>query len=348
MSNDPSNGGTHLDNLISRRKAAEARDAAARDVDARRERIWESRLVRPVTNFAPGWTDAWEGFAAALRSGSLSGAAAGFAAIDRRLAELQRVWEGWLEARKSWFRETAEPWNRLYAEGARFSWISPRHEPDWLRVRAHTAPSGPAPIPARVAAWVAAYVPDHWCERLEYQAPLEAVFLFGMLGGAGLVADGVERRLSELTQRTQLADVAPVLAAFILPAPEILGRLVGGAHRPKTRHLIDSILSLSSGGLGEKFGDWLGGELRRLRGEPACADQPRPAPILTVAEEEFVQALREAKVAQAGPDLAGRIGKSEVATRQTAKSLKAKGVVRRVRGEGYSLTEWGGASAPLP
>jgi hypothetical protein len=299
-----------LDRLIARRKAEQERDTAARVIGGERERVWQSCLVGPVTDFAPRWAEAWERFGAELRAGHLAEAAATFTRIDGLLGDLQRLWSSWVEARDTWFREQAEPWNRKYHETGGIAPLGPSHEPAWLFfwvrdactpvvVRERETP-GPGAIPARVAAWVDSQISEHRYGDPVLEVLLESVFLFGRLGGGAGSQSGVERDLSELAHRGQVAAVALILAAAVLPAPDLLTRFLDRTPDEGVRNLADRIFGVSAGVIGDaprhEFGR-LRGERGRGPGDPApvVAAPARPGLVPPTSEPapDTLQQIRD-------------------------------------------------------
>jgi|GEM_PF-2688788 len=256
-----SSGDTPLRRLIVRRQAEQERDAAADVIGAECEQLWRSLLVAPVTEFVPYWTDVWVRLAAHLRSGNHAQAADELIQLNVLLKELQRTCESWRIARDRWFREKAEPWHQRYPNRGGFSRLHPYHEPDWLffwirdPCRLNMAEDqkevGPSTISARVASWL---------ERNtigQAGAGHEAIYLLGLLGSEDADADRQARRIefeqcvANLSDRERLADVCLILAAVVLPSPEIVQRFFDGHPTEEAIRLAEWIVRVSEAEVGK-------------------------------------------------------------------------------------------------
>lgn len=282
-------GETPLARHIARRKAEEQCDAEAAVIGAERERIWQDRLVGPVTEFVPRWADVWERFAAELRAGNSSDAADQFLALDDLLTELHGLYVSWCEARDAWFRDRARPWNERYPDGGRFGRMNPHHQPDWVFCWVRDAcrsgdtstelTGGPAAIPGRAAGWLADATPP-WRAGEGH----EAVYLLGLLGAAPVAGgrdarrEEVARCLAELSDRERVAGISLVLAAVVLPSPEIVARFFAAGPSDDVVAFGNWVVQVTSAVVGE----WLRAEFARQDE----ARRPAPAAGVAAAGEE--------------------------------------------------------------
>lgn len=221
---------------LTRKHALKEQDRLGEQIYREGVALWEAKLVKAITDFAPRWLSAWIMFGDSLRVDDFAEAVKRLANVDSLLDELQRIYDEWLNEHNQWFQKRAGLYHRTYQDGGEFDYFHPCVNSDWafcwvrnacaVRTSSGTNP-GPRTIPHRVAVWVSgqsSYLHDR----------AEPILLLGELGSIanhdGSNQPRIQQKqmvLSSLSDRQLVADLCPVLAAVVLPAPSIIEVIVG-------------------------------------------------------------------------------------------------------------------------